>query len=68
MTQQFPAGIQGFGPLYQEGHLSIEHALPFESGGTDCTFGVQVAPDGRVWLCIDGVSWARFKPTVVSDA
>lgn len=58
--EAFPAGIQGFGPLYQDGHLSIESDPDFT--GKNVNLGVQVAPDGRVWLCIDGVAWARFKP------
>ena len=26
--------------------------------------GVQIAEDGRVWICIDGVSFLRFKPSI----
>ena len=25
--------------------------------------GIQIAKDGRIWLCIDGVAFIRFKPT-----
>lgn len=25
-------------------------------------FGLQVASDGRVWVCINGVAFIRFKP------
>lgn len=25
-------------------------------------FGVQISHDGRVWICINGVAWIRFKP------
>jgi hypothetical protein len=28
----------------------------------DAHFGLQVAPDGRVWVCINGVALLRFKP------
>lgn len=24
--------------------------------------GIQVASDGRIWVCIDGVAFIRFKP------
>lgn len=24
--------------------------------------GVQISWDGRIWLCVDGVAWIRFKP------
>lgn len=26
-------------------------------------FGLQVAWDGRVWVCINGIAFIRFKPT-----
>jgi hypothetical protein len=25
-------------------------------------FGIQIAGDGRVWVCIDGQAFLRFKP------
>jgi hypothetical protein len=25
-------------------------------------FGLQVAHDGRVWVCLDGIAFVRFKP------
>jgi len=28
-------------------------------------FGIQIAEDGRVWVCINGVSFLRFKPSIV---
>ena len=56
--------IPEFGPLYQEGHVSIEsNHLIEQMIVQDCQFGVQVASDGRVWICINGMAWIRFKPT-----
>jgi hypothetical protein len=26
-------------------------------------FGIQIAGDGRIWICINGASYIRFKPT-----
>ena len=26
--------------------------------------GIQIAEDGRIWICINGVSFLRFKPTI----
>ena len=26
-------------------------------------FGIQIAQDGRVWICIDGIAFVRFTPT-----
>ena len=42
------------------GSLSIEKDLTSEM---DCDFGIQISIDGRVWICIDGVAFIRFKPT-----
>jgi len=28
----------------------------------DCDFGIQVAEDGRVWICIDGIAFLHFMP------
>lgn len=25
-------------------------------------FGIQIAPDGRVWICVNGIALLRFKP------
>jgi len=63
-TDPFPAGIEGFGPLYQRGHLSIENGVDIALGVDlqNCNVGVQVAPDGRIWVCINGESYLRFKP------
>jgi len=27
-------------------------------------FGIQIAKDGRVWICINGVAFIRFRPEV----
>jgi len=31
---------------------------------TDCDLGLQVSYDGRVWLCINGIVFVRFKPNM----
>jgi len=47
-----------------QGHLSIENAEQIaEMDLQDCDLGLQVAWDGRVWLCVNGVAWVRFKPS-----
>ena len=33
-----------------------------EKGSHVGDFGIQIAKDGRVWICIDGVAFIRFKP------
>lgn len=53
-----------FGPQYAQGHVFVENQRMIDQLDlTDCTLGVQVSFDGRVWLCVNGVAWIRFKPT-----
>ena len=26
------------------------------------TFGIQIAKDGRIWVCINGIAFIRFRP------
>jgi len=57
---------------HQTGYISIEN-LPDEvyheyvRGNYNPVhltgdFGIQIAEDGRVWVCINGVAFLRFKP------
>ena len=46
--------------LSQEGYISFENN-PVE-GLTKGILGIQIAADGRVWICINGVSIVRFRP------
>ena len=53
-----------FGPLYQTGQVYMDNPdLIQRLDLTDCEFGVQVSADGRVWVCINGIAWLRFKPS-----
>lgn len=45
---------------HTQGFLSVERNI---ESSLDCDFGIQIAKDGRVWICIDGVAFLRFKPT-----
>jgi hypothetical protein len=47
------------------GSLSVE--MPMTSQ-MDCDFGIQIEEDGRVWICINGVAFIRFKPGLVRSA
>ena len=40
------------------GYMSIEKE--FKSGQVD--IGIQIARDGRIWICVDGEAFIRFKP------
>jgi streptogramin lyase len=43
------------------GYLSVE-SMP--KGGPNTDFGIQVAPDGRIWICVEGVAVLRFTPNI----
>ena len=48
----------------QQGTITLEnifeelmYGLPMKG-----TFGVQISKEGRVWICINGISFLRFTP------
>ena len=45
---------------YQHGYISIEN-MP-DSNITEGDLGIQIASDGRIWVCINGAAFIRFKP------
>jgi hypothetical protein len=48
---------------HQQGHVSMENAIDIaDMNLMDCDFGIQTHRDGRVWVCINGVAFLRFKP------
>ena len=47
--------------VHLKGVLTIEKAM--EQGGKIADLGIQIARDGRVWICVNGEAFIRFKPT-----
>jgi len=53
---------------HQQGFISVENKKEILYRGVkfDETirgdFGIQIAKDGRVWICINGISFIRFSP------
>ncbi len=45
---------------HQQGIISIEKKFPI--GVIKGDLGIQIAPDGRIWVCIDGIAFLRFRP------
>jgi hypothetical protein len=45
---------------HQKGFVSIEQDLKRTNKIAD--IGIQIAKDGRIWICIDGAALIRFKP------
>ena len=52
--------INSYPETHQFGRISIEN-LP-NNNFIDGDLGIQIAEDGRVWVCIDGIAFIRFKP------
>jgi hypothetical protein len=52
---------------HQQGVISIENIptmLGWDGSYMEGDLGIQIANDGRVWVCIDGIAFLRFKPKV----
>ncbi len=47
---------------HSQGVISIE-TVP-DIGVMNGDLGIQIAPDGRVWVCINGIAFLRFNPNV----
>ena len=52
--------MKAYPETHQRGYLTIEETL--SNHLADCDFGIQIAKDGRVWICIDGRAFLRFHP------
>lgn len=53
--------------IHQRGILSIENLdqinnLRIRGLLMDCDVGLQTHFDGRIWICVDGIAFLRFKP------
>ena len=53
-------GVPAYPATHQHGIISIEN-LP-KSNYIIGDLGIQIAFDGRIWVCIDGAAFIRFKP------
>jgi len=53
---------------HREGYLSVENLEKIQAMNLqDCDLGFQVSYEGRVWICVNGVAFLRFKPTKKTD-
>lgn len=55
--------MKAYEVTYQEGILSIEQDL--KHGFKECDLGIQIAEDGRIWVCVDGQALIRFRPNPI---
>lgn len=59
------AVMKRYPETHQQGTISIENAELLDIPNKTYfqgDFGVQIAEDGRVWICIDGIAFVRFSP------
>jgi len=52
--------MEEYPETHQVGSITIEKDIKRSSILAD--IGIQIASDGRIWVCIDGESVIRFKP------
>lgn len=53
--------MKDYPETHQKGYLSVEQSLT-KTNIQKCDFGIQITKDGRIWICIDGMAFLRFKP------
>jgi hypothetical protein len=64
-----PVLLSDWPETHRQGELRIENPdIIAEMDLSNCDLGVQIAWDGRVWLCVNGVAWVRFKPSRNDEA
>lgn len=54
--------IKEYPETHQQGVISIENEFP--TGSIKGDIGIQIAGDGRIWVCINGIAFIRFKPLI----
>ena len=60
-----PGNVKPYPETHQTGIVSVENMpdeLDSDPGHMKCDFGIQIAADGRVWICINGQAFIRFSP------
>lgn len=55
------SGVQEYPETHQKGYIHIERNADW-GGLIKGDLGIQIAKDGRVWICIDGQAFLRFRP------
>lgn len=58
--------IKEYPETHQQGVITLEN-MPYslaKSLAMKGDLGIQIAKNGRVWVCIDGIAFLRFQPTL----
>jgi hypothetical protein len=56
--------IKEYPELHQTGMISVENADLLKNGLLKADVGIRINNDGRIWLCVDGQAFIRFKPDI----
>ena len=66
--------MKAYPETHQHGYISIENlpdkmnqGFTFNPISLEGDFGIQIAKDGRVWVCINGIAFIRFKPDILKE-
>ena len=53
---------------FQHGVISVENVPEglFLGRMLECDLGIKIATDGRIWLCVNGLAFIRFKPLPIT--
>ena len=60
--------MKKYDEVHQQGYISVENKDIILDRECDFTqtiegdIGIQIANDGRIWVCIDGIAFIRFHP------
>lgn len=57
------AEIKEYAETHQKGYLSVDMSIKPELL-KKCDVGVMISRDGRIWICVDGLSFIRFRPAL----
>ncbi len=53
--------VKEYPETHMTGLISFEQSI--NQGMIKGDFGIQIAKDGRIWICVDGKALIRFKPS-----
>lgn len=60
--------IKEYPLLNQKGYISFENDASYKGGNLiKGILGIQVAANGKVWVCVNGVSILRFRPELKKE-
>ena len=56
--------IEPYEETHMDGLISLENDYFHKTAGVvSGDFGIKIAEDGRVWICINGIAFIRFHPS-----